>query len=76
MAPYRTLLPSDSGQRIYDLREVFDDLRSMVRAGASWRMMPHDLPPWEAGYQQRQEGGSPPAALRRWSTTCYESYCA
>ncbi len=24
----------------------------MVRSGASWRM--HDLPPWEAVYQQRQ----------------------
>jgi len=26
----------------------------MVRSGASWRMMPHDLPPWEAVYQQTQ----------------------
>ncbi len=54
VAPYLTLLPSDAGQRVHDLREVFDALRWMVRAGASWRMMPHDFPPWEAVYQQTQ----------------------
>lgn len=54
VAPYLTLLPPDAGQRTHDLREVFDALRWLVRAGASWRMMPHDLPPWEAVYQQTQ----------------------
>lgn len=54
VAPYLTLLPPDAGQRVHDLREVFDALRWMVRAGASWRMMPHDFPPWEAVYQQTQ----------------------
>ena len=29
-------------------------LRWMVRTGAQWRMMPHDLPPWAAVYQQTQ----------------------
>ena len=23
-----------------------------MRTGSAWRYMPHDLPPWEAGYQQ------------------------
>src|SRR5262249_23925599 len=27
-------------------------LRWIVRAGAVWRMMPHDLPPWYTVYQQ------------------------
>ena len=36
------------------LREVFNGLRWLVRAGATWRLMPHDLPPWEAVYQQTQ----------------------
>ena len=54
VAPYLALLPADAGQRVHDLREVFDALRWLVRAGASWRMMPHDLPPWEAVYQQTQ----------------------
>jgi len=29
-------------------------LRWIVRAGAPWRMLPHDFPPWEAVYQQTQ----------------------
>ena len=34
---------------------MFDALRRIVRAGASWRMMPHDLPPpWAAVFQQTQ----------------------
>jgi transposase len=31
-------------------------LRWIVRTGSAWRYMPHDLPPWEAVYQQ----------MRRW----------
>jgi transposase len=34
-----------------------------VRAGAPWRLLPHDFPPWEAVYQQTQ----------RWITAgCFE----
>jgi transposase len=54
VAPYLTLLPDDAGQRHYELREVFNGLRWLVRTGASWRMMPHDLPPWYIVYQQMQ----------------------
>src|ERR1043165_5429518 len=54
VAPYLTLLPEDAGQRRYPLREVFNGLRWIVRAGAPWRMMPNDLPPWDAVYQQTQ----------------------
>jgi transposase len=52
VAPYLTLVREDAPQRTHDLREVFNALRWIVRAGASWRMLPHDLPPWEAVYQQ------------------------
>lgn len=41
-------------QRVHELREIFNGLRWIVRAGAPWRMMPNDLPPWEAVYQQTQ----------------------
>jgi transposase len=41
-------------QREHSLREVFNGLRWIVRAGAAWRMMPHDLPPWYTVYQQSQ----------------------
>ena len=54
VAPYLTLLPEDAGQRTYSLREVFNGLRWIARAGAPWRMMPNDLPPWWVVYQQTQ----------------------
>jgi transposase len=50
--PYLTLMTEEAPQREHSLREVFNGLRWQVRAGASWRMMPHDLPPWGAVYQQ------------------------
>ena len=54
VAPYLTLMTEEAPQRLYSLREVFNGLRWLVRAGAPWRMMPNDLPPWEAVYQQTQ----------------------
>lgn len=52
--PYLTLMRDDAPQREHDLREVFNALRYLVRTGSPWRMMPNDLPPWEAVYQQMQ----------------------
>ena len=54
VAPYLTLMTEEAPQREHDLREVFNELRWIVRTGAQWRMMPHDLPPWAAVYQQTQ----------------------
>src|SRR5215470_17803279 len=53
-APYLTLMTEDAPQRDHSLREVFNGLRWMVRAGARWRMLPTDPPPWAAVYQQSQ----------------------
>ena len=50
--PYLTLMKEDAPQRKYDLREVFNGLLWVVKTGSQWRMMPHDLPPWTAVYQQ------------------------
>jgi transposase len=54
VAPYLTLMTQEAPQREHDLRDVFNGLRWIVRTGAQWRMMPHDLPPWAAVYQQTQ----------------------
>jgi transposase len=54
VAPYLALLPEDAGQRRYALREVFNAVRWIVRAGAPWRLLPHELPPWPVVYQQTQ----------------------
>ena len=31
-------------------REMLNALLYLVRSGCAWRMLPHDLPPWEAVY--------------------------
>jgi transposase len=51
---YLTLMRESAPQREYPLRELFNGLRWFVRAGCPWRMMPNDLPPWSAVYQQTQ----------------------
>src|SRR5215471_8926956 len=51
---YLTLMTEAAPQREYALRAVFNALRWMARTGASWRMLPHDFPPWPAVYQQTQ----------------------
>jgi transposase len=63
-APYLTLLPEGAGQRRHDLRAVYDALRWIVRAGAAWRLLPGDFPPWHAVYDQ----------ARRWlAAGCFEA---
>jgi transposase len=54
VAPYLTLMTEEAPQREHALREVFNGLRWIVRTGAQWRLMPHDLPPWYTVYQQTQ----------------------
>jgi transposase len=63
VAPYLALCREDSLQRDYPLRDVFNGLRYIVKTGNQWRMMPNDLPPWTAVYQQ----------MRRWlAARCFE----
>ncbi len=52
VAPYLALVREDAPQRGHDLREVLNGPGWVVRTGSPWRYMPHDLPPWEAVYQQ------------------------
>lgn len=64
VAPYLVLNRLDGENRRHDLRAVFNALRWLVRSGASWRMMPHEFPPWPAVYQQ----------MRRWlDAGCFEA---
>ena len=52
VAPYLSLMREDAPQRRHALRELFNGLRFIARGGLQWRLMPHDLPPWQAVYQQ------------------------
>jgi transposase len=63
-APYLALMSEEAPQRRYELREMFNALRWMARAGASWRMLPTNFPPWELVYQQTQ---------RRLNAGCFEA---
>jgi transposase len=54
VVPYLTLMTEEAPQREHSLREVFNGLRWLARAGAPWRLLPHDLPPWHTVYQQTQ----------------------
>ena len=54
VAPYLVLMRADAPQRTHDPREVFNALRWIVRAGAPWRLLPHEFPAWPLVYQQTQ----------------------
>jgi transposase len=43
--PRLTPLTEDAPLRAHRWRKVLHGLRRMVRVGAAWRLMPHDLPP-------------------------------
>jgi transposase len=64
VAPYLTLMTLDAPQRDHDLREVLNALLWLARAGAGWRLIPTNFPPWHAVYQQ----------WRRWEKAgCFEA---
>jgi len=54
VVPYLTLMRPNAPQRVHDLRDVYNALRWNMRAGAPWRYLPTNFPPWEAVYQQTQ----------------------
>jgi len=51
---YLTLMTAAAPPRMHPLREIFNGLCYLVKMGGVWRMMPHDLPPWQVVYQQTQ----------------------
>lgn len=46
--------------RTTDMREVLNSIFYVLRGGCAWRMLPHDLPPWQTVYDYfrrwRQDG--------------------
>src|SRR5919199_3214868 len=48
--------PKASGRpRIYPLREILNAIFYVVRSGCSWRLVPHDFPPWRSVYHYFRE---------------------
>jgi putative transposase len=46
----KPLLPNAERKRKHTLREIINALFYHTRAGGSWRLLPHDFPPWESVY--------------------------
>jgi transposase len=61
--PYLLLSRADSGSLQHDLRAIFNAMRYVVKGGNQWRLMPNDLPPWPAAYQQMQRWRRPGCLL-------------
>ena len=48
-----TLIPlakSGGRPRKHDMRAILNAILYLQRTGCSWRMLPHDLPPWQTVY--------------------------
>jgi transposase len=41
----------------YPKREILNGIFSLLRSGCSWRMLPHDLPPWRIVYHDFRQWG-------------------
>ena len=43
--------PKATGRpRLYPLREILNAIFYVLRSGCSWRLVPHDFPPWRSVY--------------------------
>ncbi|MCI0474863.1 MAG: IS5 family transposase [Anaerolineales bacterium] len=51
LAPLVSCKSSKRGRpRTWTLREILDAVFYILRSGCAWRLMPHDLPPWQTVY--------------------------
>ena len=55
LAPLLPTAKPGGHPRTVDMREVINGILYVLRSGCTWRMMPHDLPPWSTvwGYFRR-----------------------
>ena len=55
LAPLIPLAKPGGHPRVVDMREVINGTLYVLRSGCTWRMIPHDLPPWGTvwGYFRR-----------------------
>ena len=50
LAPHLPQAQVRGAPRRVNLREIINALLYLSRTGCQWRMLPHDLPPWETVY--------------------------
>jgi putative transposase len=49
--PYVPKAKSRGRRPTYPKREILNGIVYVLRSGCAWRLVPHDLPPWEILYQ-------------------------
>ena len=55
LEPHLPAPKSNGRPRIYPLREILNAIFYVVRSGCSWRLLPHDFPPWRSVYHYFRE---------------------
>jgi putative transposase len=50
LEPYLPAPKANGRPRVYPLREILNAILYIVRSGCSWRLLPHDFPPWRSVY--------------------------
>jgi len=48
----RTFYPKGGRKPKYGARRILDAIFYLLRSGCSWRLLPHDFPPWQTVYSQ------------------------
>jgi putative transposase len=60
LAPYIPASKPGGRPALHDRRELVNAMAYWLRAGCAWRLLPHDLPPWQTVYRYfrswRQQG--------------------
>jgi putative transposase len=55
LEPHLPATKATGRPRVYPLREIINAIFYVVRSGCSWRLLPHDFPPWRSVYHYFRE---------------------
>jgi putative transposase len=47
LAPYIPVVKAGGRPALHARREIVDGILYVLRRGEAWRLVPHDLPPWQ-----------------------------
>lgn len=50
LAPHIPAPKAGGRPATWDRREIVNAIRYVLRSGCAWRLLPHDLPPWQTVY--------------------------
>jgi putative transposase len=50
LAPFIPPIKAGGRPELHPRREIVNAIRYVLRTGCAWRLLPHDLPPWQTVY--------------------------